>query len=275
MTELEAAVRAEIARWAADSTGADPSDAVVAASRRALLVAVPRLRPELDAATAAQAELPGAGDRPRRPRRGHSTLVVLALLFGAFAPAMVLPSPRNGRSAFDVGDGAIWMGVWAAASLICFALAARDQLRSKYLNPRVKGARIFIFYAVVWAATLVFTVFHWDDVDRYEPLVPIIGAVILGASIIGIVVLWTHARQVERDHWAQEAVRATSGTPKDPVKKWWSNVSRRLTPGERGDGDRSYRFALAALVDDRIISTTDAQRLKRKQPPTVWAGGIR
>ncbi|MBD3943963.1 hypothetical protein IF188_19915 [Microbacterium sp. NEAU-LLC] len=273
MTELEAAVRTEIARWAADLTGTDATEAVVSASRRALLVAVPRLQDELDAATAAQAglSLPVAPTRP--PGRAHNVLVIVALLLGMLAPAMVLPA-RNG-TAFDVGDGAIWMGGWALASVICFALAARDQLRSKYLNPRVNGSRAFILFAAIWAVTLVYAVTHWGDVDRYEPLVPIIGTVLLAASTIGMVVLWTHARQVERDYQAQESARAESGEPRDPLKKWWSNVAGRLTPGERGAADRSYRFALAALVDDRIIVAGDAQRLKRRKPPSVWAGSIR
>ncbi|MFD4959690.1 hypothetical protein [Microbacterium sp. NPDC058389] len=271
MPDLESTVRAEIDRRSPELTKAKRLDAVVDASRQALLAVVPRLQPGLAAATARQAELP---PRPADTSRGHVTLVVFALLFGAFAPAMVLPSPRNGRPVIDVDQGALWVGIWAVASLVCFALLSRRQLTSKYLNPRVKGSRIFIVFAVIWIVTLVYILFNWDEVDMWEPFLPILGTVMLVLSIVGMIVLWVRAKGVEKRYWAE--VAAAGGVDPaaegDPVAEWWAGVAAQLTPAERGAGDTSYGVTLRALEERGIIRAQDAARLRRKNPPVVWAG---
>ncbi|GEM_PF-5820843 len=271
MPDLESTVRAEIDRRSSELTKAKRLDAVVEASRQSLLAVVPRLEPGLAAATAKRAELP---PRPADTSRGHVTLVVFAMLFGLFAPAMVLPSPRNGRPAIDVDQGALWVGIWAVASLVCFAVLSRRQLTSKYLNPRVKGSRIFIVFAVIWILTLVYILFNWDEVDMWEPFLPILGTVLLVLSIIGIIVLWVRAKGVEKRYWAEVAAaggvdQAAAG---DPVAEWWADVPRQLTPAERNDGDNSYGITLRVLEEQGIIRAQDAARLRRKNPPVVWAG---
>jgi hypothetical protein len=271
MADLESTVRAEIDRRSTELAGVKRLDAVVEASRQALLAAVPRMTASLDSATANRAELPL---RPAGPRRGHTTLVVLVAIFGALVPAMVLPSPRNGRPALDVDQGAIWVGVWAVAAFVCSVVISRDQLASKYLNPRGRGSRLFIAFAVIWALTLVYILFNWDDVDRYEPLVPIIGMVMLVLSIVGVLVLWVRARRVEREYWAgvADAGGVDPAVWVDPVAEWWANVARQLSPAERGAGDKSYELTLTVLEERGIIRAQDARRLRRKNPPVVWAG---
>lgn len=271
MPDLESAVRAEIDRRSGELAGQKRLVAVVDAARQALLVTVPRLQPGLAAATERQAQLP---PRPADTSRGHTTLAVFALLFGAFAPAMVLPSPRTGRTVIDIDQGAIWTGIWAVASLVCFTLLARRQLTSKYLNPRVKGSRIFLVFAVIWIVTLVYIFFNWDEVDMWEPFLPILGTVMLVLAIIGMFVLWVRARRVEKRYWAE---LAESGGPDpaaigDPVAEWWGGVASQLTPAERTAGDQSYSVALRALEERGIIRARDAARLRRKNPPVVWAG---
>ena len=270
MADLETTVRAELDRRSADLAGRKRLDAVVDASRQALLAAVPRLQPALEVATARQAELP-----PRAPvtSRGHTTLMVFALIFGALVPAMVFPSPRA-DTVLGVDQAAIWVGIWAAAGLICFALLARRQLTSKYLHPRGHGSRIFLVFAIIWLLTLAFMLSNWDEVDMWEPLLPVLGTVMLVISILGMVVLWVRARRVEKQY--RTDVAAAGGVDPaavgEPVAEWWAGVAGQLSAEERAAGDASYRVTLRLLEERGIIRAQDGARLRRKSPPVVWAG---
>lgn len=268
MNAREADVRAELRDRLGALRRVKRADAVVEAARAAVLAVVPRLRAGLESATRRRAELP-----PREPTvsRTHDVMTVTAILLGILSPAMVLPS-RNGDGAFDVGDGAIWAGGFAAASLIWLVIVDSDRVNSKYLGARSGNARrLYVFFAILWAFVFVSMIVQWDETNRYEQEVPIFALVLLAVSSLGALVLAWRSRRADRAHLAAHG-EEDEPDRLDPVDDWWATMARTLSPAERGAGDTSYRIALEVLVEERVIRERDARRLRRKKPPVVWAG---
>ena len=271
MSDLEDGVRADVGRRSAALERMKPLGAVVDASRGAFVVAVPRLRGELDRAEAHRSEMPQRGADP--VPRWREVVLIVAFVLGIVAVSFILPSPRNGRVAVDVDAGALWVGLFAAVSVAGLVSQERARPRSKYFGARGgNGFRMYLFLAVLWAVALVFIVISWDEVDEYEPLGPIVGACLLAASILGVIALAVYARRADRAVLASpEFVQATEPVV-DPVEQWWAAVAMKLSPAERGAADKSYDVVLTVLEEKRIIRPQDARRLRRKKPPVVWAG---
>lgn len=251
-------------------------DAVVEASRAAFLVAVPRLRGEYDNVVRRSGETPA---RPSRATWGmRDTVTVVALLLGLLVAGLVLPSPRNGRPALGVDTAALWVGLCAVAAFAIFAALERGRRDTLLLGAHTRGAwRLYIVLAVVWAAVLVYMLASWDDVDRFEPQLPIAGVVLLGLSVAGMAALAVVARR--RDHAAllDPAVAAkdewgVSAGEGDPADEWWASLPTRLAPAERSVADRSYGTTIDVLEREGIIRAGDARRLRRKNPSVVWRG---
>jgi len=272
VTDLEGGVRADIGRRSPELERMKPLGAVVDASRGAFVVAVPRLKGELDRAEGARAALPQLKDAGGLPRWREVVLVV-AFLVGVVAVSFILPSPRNGRVAIDVDAGALWVGVLAVVSLVGLVSQERTRPRSKYFGSRTRnGFRMYLFLAVLWAVALAFIVINWDEVDDYEPWGPIAGVCLLAAAILGAIALAVYARRADRDALGSpEFIHATEPVV-DPVEQWWAGVALKLSPAERGSADKSYDVVLTVLEEKRIIRPQDARRLRRKKPPVVWAG---
>ncbi|WP_203582275.1 hypothetical protein [Microbacterium hibisci] len=275
MADLTADIGAELRTRLPDLRSHKKLDAVVAASRAAVLVAVPRLRGEHDAVVARRGPA-----RPGRPSlwTPREVLALAALLTGFIAAALVLPSPRNGRPALGVDNAALWVGVLAAATLIVFALLEPGRRDSLLFGAHTRNApKMYIFLAVLWALVFAYMLANWDDVDRWEPALPTTGLVLLGASIVGIAVLAVVARRHDKAALAEPDVAAKddwgrSAKDADPVEEWWVALPAKLSPAERGAADRSYRAALDVLEREQLIRPADGKRLRRKNPPVVWRG---
>lgn len=251
-------------------------DAVVEASRAALLVAVPRLRGDYDSVVRRAGAAPA---RPSRPTWGvRDTVTVVALLLGLLVAGLVLPSPRNGRPALGVDAAALWVGLCAVAAFAIFVALERGRRDTLLLGAHTRGAwRLFVVLAVVWAAVFVYMVLNGDDVDRFEPQAPIAGFVLLGLSVVGMAGLAIVARRRDRVALLDPAVAAkdewgVSAGDDDPIDEWWASLPTKLAPAERSVADRSYGTAIEVLEREGIIRGGDARRLRRKNPSVVWRG---
>ncbi|WP_133241761.1 hypothetical protein [Microbacterium sp. Gd 4-13] len=251
-------------------------DAVVEASRAALLVAVPRLRGDYDSVVRRAGAAPA---RPSRPTWGvRDTVTVVALLLGLLVAGLVLPSPRNGRPALGVDAAALWVGLCAVAAFAIFVALERGRRDTLLLGAHTRGAwRLFVVLAVVWAAVFVYMVLNGDDVDRFEPQAPIAGFVLLGLSVVGMAGLAIVARRRDRVALLDPAVAAkdewgVSAGGDDPIDEWWASLPTKLAPAERSVADRSYGTAIEVLEREGIIRGGDARRLRRKNPSVVWRG---
>lgn len=251
-------------------------DAVVEASRAALLVAVPRLRGDYDSVVRRASAAPA---RPSRPTWGvRDTVTVVALLLGLLVAGLVLPSPRNGRPALGVDTAALWVGLCAVAAFAIFVALERGRRDTLLLGAHTRGAwRLFVVLAVVWAAVFVYMVLNGDDVDRFEPQAPIAGFVLLGLSVVGMAGLAIVARRRDRVALLDPAVAAkdewgVSAGDDDPIDEWWASLPTKLAPAERSVADRSYGTAIEVLEREGIIRGGDARRLRRKNPSVVWRG---
>ena len=122
MSQLKQAVFAELDARRDTLSALRRPRAIVEASRLALCVAVPRMGVGLAAAQQQRDEHRAAG-RPTAAMfdRRREAIILVGLLLAAIAAALVFPSPRTGRPALDVGEGAIWLGVVAAASVVLLA----------------------------------------------------------------------------------------------------------------------------------------------------------
>lgn len=250
-------------------------DAVVEASRAALLVAVPRLRGDYDSVVRRAGAAPA---RPSRPTWGvRDTVTVVALLLGLLVAGLVLPSPRNGRPALGVDTAALWVGLCAVAAFAIFVALERGRRDTLLLGAHTRGAwRLFVVLAVVWAAVFVYMVLNGDDVDRFEPQAPIAGFVLLGLSVVGMAGLAIVARRRDRVALLDPAVAAKDewgvSAGDDPIDEWWASLPTKLAPAERSVADRSYGTAIEVLEREGIIRGGDARRLRRKNPSVVWRG---
>ncbi|NUJ87856.1 hypothetical protein HOW07_07535 [Plantibacter sp. MCCC 1A11337] len=274
--DLDADVRAELTTRLSELRGRQRLDAVVEASRAAVLAAVPRLR-------SAQARLArdsgGDGRRASRTRWGaRDTATVVALLLGLLAAGLVLPSPRNGRPALGVDEAAMWVGLCAIVSAVIFGLLERGRLTSFLLGAHTRGAaRLYVVVGVVWTVVFAYVVVSWDEVDRYEPARAMTGLVLLGIAVAGIAALAVVARRRDRVALADPITAAKdewgrSPGDVDPLRQWWAALPSTLTPTERRAADRSYGVTLEVLEGEKMVRARDARRLRCKNPAAVWRG---
>ncbi|RKT35940.1 hypothetical protein DEU34_0446 [Microbacterium sp. AG1240] len=276
MSDLTTGVGAELKNRIPELRSRKRLDAVVEASRAAVLVAVPRLRGEHDNVVRRADATPA---RPSRPTWGiRDTVTVVALLLGLLAAGLVLPSPRNGRPALGVDTAALWVGLCAVAAFAIFVALERGRRDTLLLGAHTRGAwRLYIVLAVVWAAVFVYMSLNWDDVDRFEPQLPIAGLVLLGLSVVGMAGLAVVARRRDRIALLDPAVAAkdewgVSVGDGDPVDEWWASLPTKLAAAERSVADRSYGTTIDVLEREGIIRAGDARRLRRKNPSVVWRG---
>lgn len=276
MSDLTTDVAAELTARIPELRSRKRLDAVVDASRAALLVTVPRLRGEHDRVLRRSAESPTRSSRPTWGMR--DTVTVVALLLGLLVAGLVLPSPRNGRPALGVDTAALWVGLSAIAAFAIFAALERGRRDTLLLGAHTRGAwRLFVVLAVVWAVVFAYVALNWDDVDRFEPQLPIAGLVLLGLSVVGMVGLAVVARRRDRAALLDPAVAAkdewgVSAGDGDPVDEWWAALPTKLAPAERAAADRSYATTIDVLEREDIIRAGDARRLRRKNPSVVWRG---
>jgi hypothetical protein len=274
--DLYAAVHAELTTRLSKLRSQPRLDAVVEASRAAVLVSVPRLR-SVHARLTRNSTGDGRG-ASRARWAARDTATVFALLLGLLAAGLVLPSPRNGRPALGVDEAAMWVGLSAIASASIFWLLERGRLTSFLLGAHTRGAaRLYVVFGVVWTVVLAYLMGNWDEVDRYEPARATLGIVLLSAAVVGIAALAVVARRRDRvalpdpvtaakDEWGHSEADA------DPLRKWWAALPSKLTPAERRAADRSYGTTIDVLERERVLRARDARRLRRKNPAAVWRG---
>lgn len=246
------------------------------AARLGVVVAVPRLRAELDAIASQRGAAPAT---PHTSWRSPREIVFISgFLLAIISPALVLPSPRNGRPALGVDTAALWVGVVAAVAIIIFATLEPRRRDSIFIGAHTRNApRLYLFFAVLWAAVFAYILGNWGEVNRFEPQLPTTGLVLLGLSVVGMAVLWFLARRRDRASREDPAVAAKDEWGKtdaeaDPVTQWWTAMPLRLSPAERGAADRSYRVVIDVLESEGIIRPADARRLGNRKPPQVWRG---
>lgn len=245
------------------------SRAIVEGSRIALCVAVPRMAAGLDAAEHQREAMVTAGRRVTAEFvRWREVVICVGVLLAISAVAFIFPSPRNGRPAFDVGEGALWVGLFAIAAVALLASQESYRPRSYFLGVQTRGdaRRVYLFFAVLWLVAAVYMLVFWSDVPSGAVL-PYVGLVLLIAAIVGMTVLWWRARSSDRT-----TAPAETATAVDPVDEWWQGVALRLSSREQSQAENSYTAALEALEAVGITRPADTRRLKRRNPALVWAG---
>lgn len=245
------------------------SRAIVEGARMALCVAVPRMAVGLSAAQQRRDELQQAG-RPTGAtfERGREAAILVGLLLAAVAPALVFPSPRTGRPALDVGEGALWVGVVAMASIALLASQEPYRPRSKYLGVQTRGdaRRVYLTFAIIWLVVLVYMLVSWEDALS-DGITPYVGIVLFVLALAGMVTLWLRARQTDRT-----SAPSASAIAVDPVDDWWADAASRLSGREANLGEQSYAAALDAMESLGITRPADTRRLQRRSPALVWSG---
>lgn len=274
MTDLGSEVDTELMSQLSELRTRKKLDAVVEAARAAVVVAVPRLRSQYTALS----ERHGAAS-PQRPSlwSARSVITVSAFLLGVVAAGIALPSPRDGRPALGVDDASIWVGVLAAVTVLVSALLESGRRDCPMMGAHTRNApRLYLFLAILWTLVLAYMIGNWDDVNSFEPELPITGLVLLGCAIIGIAVLAVIARRHDRVALSDPAVAAKDEwgviAGDDSVGEWWAKLPSALSPVERGAANRSYAVTIDVLERERVIRPRDARRLRRKNPSVVWRG---
>ncbi len=269
MSQLKQAVFAELDARRDTLSALRRPRAIVEASRLALCVAVPRMGVGLAAAQQQRDEHRAAG-RPTAAMfdRRREAIILVGLLLAAIAAALVFPSPRTGRPALDVGEGAIWLGVVAAASVVLLASQEAYRPRSKYLGVQTRGdaRRVYLTLAIIWLVVLVYVLASWSEVPLGEVL-PYIGVGLFVLSLGGMVVLWLRARRTDRTTPPAATAIAT-----DPVDEWWASAPLRMSDREAVLAKQSYAAALEAMERLGVTRPADTRRLRRRSPALVWAG---
>ncbi|MCC2033602.1 hypothetical protein [Microbacterium allomyrinae] len=245
------------------------SRAIVEGSRLALCVAVPRMAVGLSAAEHRRDELRAAdGPTGAAFESGREAAILVGLLFAIIAPALVFPSPRTGRPALDVGQGALWVGLVAIVGIALLASQESYRPRSKYLGVQTRGdaRRVYLTLAIIWLIVLVYMIASWEDALS-DGILPYIGVALFALALGGMIVLWLRARRTDRTSAPSATAIAT-----DPVDDWWANAASRMSGREATLAEQSYAAALDGMERLAITRPADTRRLQRRSPVLVWAG---
>lgn len=248
---------------------------MVDAARVGALIAVPRLRGELDLVLFRR-------DPSRHDARPGWTwrdaVVVAGLLVSLLAAGVMLPSPRNGRTALPVDDALAWSALCAAGGLLVFVSAERARRGSRLLGAHTRtAAKLFVIVSIVWTLVLAYVLAHAGDLDGGALPPPAVWMLLLAVAIAGMATLAIVAHRRDRIALTDPAVaardeRGIAPTDVDPLIEWWARFPKKLSPAERGAADASYATTIDLLERERVIRGRDARRLRRKKPPVVWAG---
>jgi hypothetical protein len=195
-------------------------------------------------------------------------VILLGLLLAMIAPALVFPSPRTGRPALDIGEGALWVGLVAMMSIVLLASQESYRPRSKYLGVQTRGdaRRVYLTLAIVWLVVLVYMIASWEDALS-AGILPYIGVVLFVLALAGMITLWLRARRTDRTTAPSPTAIAV-----DPVDDWWAGAASRLSGREVALAEQSYAATLEALERLGITRPADTRRLRRRNPVLVWAG---
>ena len=217
-----------------------------------------------------------AADPVYEVTRFHKVLMIVLLVLALLAPALILELPGIRRAAFGVQEAALPAGLLAAVCLAGFWYLATRFHRPTEPDSLVNtNSRLYAGIGGYWLlATGAIVAFRSDEINVYEPLVPVIGMVLLGGSGVGMMILWWRLRGAERAAAGTDELTDPLDAPfvEERLDTWWGTIAGILSVDERKTVREVFPLALHGLVA-RGALTDDQARVAEATPPwDLWAG---
>ncbi|QKJ20694.1 hypothetical protein [Microbacterium hominis] len=280
MTDVALTARSRVEKRLRAGSYASPRHATDDAARIALFAAVPELERSHDMVRAGEVRAVADGtvtanrpaNAPASPKSStalHETTLVVALLLGMIAFALIVPSPRTGRSAIGLDDGLLWSGVLAAATFGLYAWMEPSRRSTRMYELRGAATGLLLFFPVLWTVLLATVVARWNEVDLTASTIA--GLTLLVAAIGATTALWWRARAVEHVPAPSSSLTAPDeALVTARMDAWWLDVDGLLSADERAAVVSAHRAALQRLKELKVITDADVSRAASTPLPQTW-----